>query len=77
MIFGNRSEKKRWEILREKLKKLRKEQNLTQKNLSSMVNIHRTHYSMIERGRKNPSLKVAISLKRALNYQNDDIFEKQ
>ena len=60
-----------------KLKKLRKEQNLTQKNLSNMVNIHRTYYSMIERGRKNPSLRVAISLKRALNYQYDDIFEKQ
>ena len=63
--------------MRVKLKKLRKEQNLTQKNLSNMVNIHRTYYSMIERGRKNPSLRVAISLKRALNYQYDDIFEKQ
>ena len=63
--------------MRVKLKKLRKEQNLTQKNLSSMVNIHRSYYSMIENGKRNPSLKVAISLKRALNYQNDDIFEKQ
>ena len=63
--------------MRVKLKKLRKEQNLTQKNLSNMVNIHRTYYSMIERGRKNPSLRVAISIKKALNYQNDDIFEKQ
>ena len=63
--------------MRVKLKKLRKEQNLTQKNLSSMVNIHRSYYSMIERGRKNPSLRVAISLKRALNYQYDDIFENQ
>ena len=63
--------------MRVKLKKLRKEQNLTQKNLSSMVNIHRSYYSMIERGRKNPSLRVAISLKRALNYQYDDIFDNQ
>lgn len=63
--------------MRVKLRNIRKEQNLTQKNLSSMVNIHRTHYSMIENGKRNPSLKVAISLKRALNYQNDDIFEKQ
>ena len=63
--------------MRVKLKKLRKEQNLTQKNLSSMVNIHRSYYSMIENGKRNPSLKVAISLKRALNYQYDDIFEKQ
>ena len=63
--------------MRVKLKKLRKEQNLTQKNLSSMVNIHRSYYSMIERGRKTPSLRVAISIKKALNYQYDDIFEKQ
>ena len=63
--------------MRVKLKKLRKEQNLTQKNLSNMVNIHRTYYSMIERGRKNPSLRVAISIKKALNYQYDDIFDNQ
>ena len=65
------------EIMREKLKKIRKEQNLTQENLSNMVNIHRTYYSMIENGRRNPSLKVAVSIKKALNYQYDDIFEKQ
>lgn len=65
------------EIMREKLKKIRKEQNLTQKSLSNMVNIHRTYYSMIENGRRNPSLKVAVSIKKALNYQYDDIFEKQ
>ena len=63
--------------MRVKLKKLRKEQNLTQKNLTNMVNIHRTYYSMIERGRKNPSLRVAISIKKALNYQYDDIFDNQ
>ena len=55
----------------------RKKKNLTQENLSKMINIHRTYYSMIENGKRNPSLQVAISLKRALNYQNDDIFEKQ
>ena len=65
------------EIMREKLKKIRKEQNLTQKSLSKSVNIHRTHYSMIENGRRNPSLKVAVSIKKALNYQYDDIFEKK
>lgn len=65
------------ETMREKLKKIRKEQNLTQKSLSKSVNIHRTHYSMIENGRRNPSLKVAVSIKKALNYQYDDIFEKQ
>ena len=46
-------------------------------DISNMVNIHRTYYSMIENGRRNPSLKVAVSIKKALNYQYDDIFEKQ
>ena len=63
--------------MRVKLRSIRKKQNLTQESLSNMVNIHRTYYSMIENGKRNPSLQVAISLKRALNYQNDDIFEKQ
>ena len=63
--------------MRDKLRNIRKEKNLTQENLSKMVNIHRTYYSMIENGKRNPSLQVAISLKRALNYQYDDIFEKQ
>lgn len=69
--------KKKGESMREKLRNIRKEKNLTQENLSKMVNIHRTHYSMIENGRRNPSLKVAVSIKKALNYQYDDIFEKQ
>ena len=63
--------------MRVKLRSIRKKQNLTQESLSNMVNIHRTYYSMIERGRKNPSLRVAISIKKALNYQYDDIFENQ
>ena len=63
--------------MRYKIRNIRKEQNLTQENLSKMVNIHRTYYSMIENGKRNPSLQVAISLKRALNYQYDDIFDNQ
>jgi putative transcriptional regulator len=73
----NKSHIKRGVDMRGKLKSLRKEQKLTQESLSNMVNIHRTYYSMIENGRRNPSLKVAVSIKKALNYQYDDIFEKQ
>lgn len=61
--------------MRDKLREIRKKQKLTQQCLSNMVDIHRTHYSMIERGRRNPSLKVAINIKKALNYEEDDIFE--
>ena len=74
---GYQKNKQKGESMRGKLRNIRKEQKLTQENLSKMVNIHRTHYSMIENGRRNPSLKVAVSIKKALNYQYDDIFEKQ
>ena len=63
--------------MRDKLRNIRKEQNLTQESLSNMVNIHRTYYSMIENGKRTPSLKVAVSIKKALNYQYDDIFDNQ
>ena len=63
--------------MRVKLRSIRKKQNLTQESLSNMVNIHRTYYSMIENGKRTPSLRVAISIKKALNYQYDDIFENQ
>ena len=63
--------------MRGKLRSIRKKQNLTQESLSNMVNIHRTYYSMIENGKRTPSLKVAVSIKKALNYQYDDIFDNQ
>lgn len=62
--------------MRDKLRKVRKEQHFTQDSLSKKINIHRTYYSMIESGKRNPSLKLAISIKKALNYKEDDIFEK-
>ena len=62
--------------MRDKLRKVRKQQKLTQESLSKKANIHRTYYSMIESGKRTPSLKVAISIKKALNYKEDDIFEK-
>ena len=63
--------------MRVKLRSIRKKQNLTQESLSNMVNIHRTYYSMIENGKRTPSLRVAVSIKKALNYQYDDIFDNQ
>ncbi|OCL26286.1 transcriptional regulator [Orenia metallireducens] len=60
--------------MREELKKLRKEKDMTQEQIAKKVGIHRTHYTNIERGHANPSIKVMIEIKKVLKTQRDDIF---
>lgn len=52
----------------------RKELSLTQEEVANKSGIARTTYTNIELGDKNPSLAVALRLKKALNVKNDDIF---
>lgn len=61
--------------MRAKLKKIRKEHGHTQQSLADSVRASRSHYAQIETGDKNPSLKLAIRIKEALNYHDDDIFD--
>lgn len=62
--------------MREILKKERMRQKLTQKELAAKAGISRVHYTQIENSsnNKNPSLEVAIKIKQALHYSNDDLF---
>ena len=63
--------------MRVKLCKLREKAGLTQQTLSEAIGISRSHYSQIETGEKDPSLKVSLKIKRVLKYQGDDLFFKQ
>lgn len=56
------------------LTKLRTAQGFTQQSFAEAIGISRNHYSQIETGDKNPSLSVALKIKDALGYKNDDIF---
>lgn len=58
------------------LKRERKKNNLTQQELANIVGISRVHYTQIENNynNKKPSLNVALSIKKALNYESDDLF---
>jgi putative transcriptional regulator len=47
---------------REWLKDLRKEKGKTVRELAKEIEISGTHYSDIENGRKNPSLKLAVKM---------------
>ncbi len=61
--------------MRVKLRELRKANGYTQQKFSEVVGASRTHYTQIELGDKQPSLKLAFRIKRALNYYGDDIFD--
>lgn len=63
--------------MRKKLKEVRLEKSLTQEELAKRIGIDRSTYTNIELGYKNPSLRVALKIKRELDHQDDDIFLKQ
>ena len=63
--------------MRMKLQELRKAHGFTQVSMSQATNISRSHYSQIESGEKDPSLKVSLRIKRVLGYNGDDLFLNQ
>ena len=66
--------KKEVENMREKLVNLRKAAGYTQETFSAAIGISRAHYSQIETGENDPTLKVGLKIKRKLGYDRDDIF---
>ena len=72
-------EKKRGENMgaRLDLLKFRKAQGLTQKEMAEKLNLTQTHYSRIETGDSNPSIKVMERLKEVFNVEDAfKLFEK-
>jgi len=61
--------------LGQKLRKLRKEQNLTQLELAQQVGITNGQVSTIERGVSSPSLATLHRIARALNVPMQEFFE--
>lgn len=60
--------------MRSKLIEIRKKRNLTQEQMANKLNIARTTYTGYENGNFDPSLEIALQIKKILNYKNDDIF---
>ena len=67
--------KERSENMRAKLQQLRKSNGYTQQTFSAAVGTSRSHYAQIETGDKQPALRLALRIKRVLNYYGDDIFD--
>lgn len=63
-------------LIQENIKKYRKEQNLTQEQLSELCNISTDYLSEIERGKKTPSLKRLVLIAETLNIPICKFFEK-
>lgn len=61
-------------ILRNNLKEVRSEKNLSQAQLAEMVGVSRNTISSIETGQFNPTAKLALILCVALDENFEDLF---
>ena len=57
----------------ENIKKLRKEQGLTQQDLAEVINMHRSNYSKIEKGGRELSVSALIQLADFFNISLDEL----
>ncbi len=59
----------------EKLRAKRERRNLSQETLAKIANIHRTHLSALERGRREPHLAMLLVLADALRVPPGTLLE--
>jgi putative transcriptional regulator len=57
-----------------RIKELRARHDLTQEELASLVGVRRETILFLEKGRYNPSLKLACKIARALQASIEEIF---
>lgn len=61
-------------ILRNRLKQVRGEKNMSQAQLAELVGVSRNTISSIETGQFNPTAKLALVICIALDKQFEDLF---
>ncbi|MDD3263827.1 MAG: helix-turn-helix transcriptional regulator, partial [Candidatus Nanoarchaeia archaeon] len=62
-------------LMKNKIKELRKEKDMTQEELASLVEVTRQTIISLEAGRYNPSLELAYRIKEVLSSENiEDVF---
>ena len=60
--------------MRTRIKELRARHNLTQEDLAKTVGVRRETILYVEKGKYNPSLKLAHDVAKALKTTIDDLF---
>ncbi len=61
-------------MLRTKLQTMRVKAGLNHEQVAEAANISRSHYTLIESGKRTPSLSVAIRISNVLGCDVGDIF---
>lgn len=61
--------------IKNKLKKFRKENNMTQKDLAKKMDVSRQTINAIETGKYNPSLELALKLAEFFETKVEKIFK--
>ena len=67
-------QQKRRLMMRTRIKELRARHDLTQDDLARMVGVRRETILYMEKGKYNPSLKLAHEVAKALKTTIDDLF---
>ena len=60
--------------MKTKIRELREKRNLTQEALAEKVDVTRQTILFLERGKYNPSLRLAYRIARVLNSKIEDVF---
>ena len=60
--------------MKNRIKKLRARHNLTQEQLAAKVSVRRETIVFLEKGKYNPSLKLAYDVAKALQTTIDNLF---
>jgi len=60
--------------LKTKIKELREKRNLTQEALAEKVDVTRQTILFLEKGKYNPSLRLAYKIAKVLNSKIEDVF---
>jgi len=61
-------------LMKTRMKELRNELNLTQEELAKQVGVRRETIIFLEKGKYNPSLRLAYKVARALKSGIEDVF---
>ncbi|MGX7140910.1 helix-turn-helix transcriptional regulator [Facklamia languida] len=60
--------------MKNRLEEIRKQQNMTQEELASVLEVSRQTIGSLENGRYNPSILLAFKIARYFNLRIEDIF---